>query len=507
MKRVKIFAFLLCFCLPVAAQFTTVSGTVIDPNGIPYANGTIVPTLVSSSSPTLNGLFYSPPTGPVGLDINGSFLMNLASQASLLPGGTTWNFTVCSAIGTVQPAAGTGPQCFVVTGIVVAGASQSISTQLQAAARPLTLTGSSVGGSGAANNVAIWASASSLTNPIQNAYQQVSPALPPSGFWVGGTSNALRLINTTAASGGPPISHASSQILQFCGNIWDGAASQLDCWLGYVGYRPPTSANPRATLVWNRINGTSSAKNWVISGDNTLNEGTQGIAFVGQGHIVGGTYTNGTGYVAENLSVATGSRVGYEMFSSAVGCANLVLDRNNNLSVDWSLNVGTSCTTGAPFNRAVIYRDSVNSTGNTWIGGTDAATTTGAGGAAIQIDNNNAVPAVKPRSFGTMTACASNGTAANPSVVTCGDAPSGLISCDAAASGATCVVNTTAITATSKIFITPSDDDATLGGTCNLTPTIVPAIRINSKTAATSFTINVETFVGNKMCYEYFIVG
>jgi hypothetical protein len=134
-------ALCLFFCLPVAAQFTTVTGTVIDPNRIPYANGTIVPTLVSSSTPTLNGFSYSPPTGPVGLDSTGSFTMNLANQASLSPGGTTWSFNVCSASGTVQPAGGTGPQCFVVTGIVIAGTSQSLSSQLQAAAKALTNTG------------------------------------------------------------------------------------------------------------------------------------------------------------------------------------------------------------------------------------------------------------------------------------------------------------------------------------------------------------------------------
>src|ERR1051326_4083934 len=107
MRRWALFL-LFVFCLPAVAQFTTVTGTVVDPNGIPYSSGTIVPTLVSSSSPTLNGLPYSPPAGPVGPDTTGSFTMNLANQASLSPGGTTWSFNVCSASGTVQPAGGTG---------------------------------------------------------------------------------------------------------------------------------------------------------------------------------------------------------------------------------------------------------------------------------------------------------------------------------------------------------------------------------------------------------------
>lgn len=46
---------ILCVCLlsgAAFAQFTTVTGTVTDPNGLPYANGTIAPVLVISGSPT-----------------------------------------------------------------------------------------------------------------------------------------------------------------------------------------------------------------------------------------------------------------------------------------------------------------------------------------------------------------------------------------------------------------------------------------------------------------------
>src|SRR5437879_137982 len=81
-----------------AAQFTTVTGTVLDPNNIPYAFGTITPILVTTASPTLNGLAYSPPTQPIGLDKNGSFAFNVADNTQLLPAGTKWNFTVCSAV-------------------------------------------------------------------------------------------------------------------------------------------------------------------------------------------------------------------------------------------------------------------------------------------------------------------------------------------------------------------------------------------------------------------------
>jgi hypothetical protein len=123
-----------------AAQFTQVTGTVIDPNSIPYAFGTISATLVSSASPTLNGLPYTPPTQPTGLDQNGKFIMQLADNTALLPGATQWKFTVCSTIGTVQPSIGKGPVCFTAGPITISGTSQDITATLNAAALALTLS-------------------------------------------------------------------------------------------------------------------------------------------------------------------------------------------------------------------------------------------------------------------------------------------------------------------------------------------------------------------------------
>jgi hypothetical protein len=150
--KVRIATIALSVCLfahAAFAQFTTVTGTVIDPHSVPYALGTITPLLIIPSgagSPTLNGNQYTPPIQPVGLDKNGSFSFNLADNNVLLPAGTKWNFTVCSAAGTVQPAIGTGPQCFMLLSpITITGTTQSISTQLNAVALALTVP---IGGGG-----------------------------------------------------------------------------------------------------------------------------------------------------------------------------------------------------------------------------------------------------------------------------------------------------------------------------------------------------------------------
>jgi hypothetical protein len=158
---------LLCFALvfvatPALAQFTTVTGTVTDPNSLPYANGTITATLVSSSSPkfTASNLPYTPPTQPVGLSAAGSFVMQLADDTLLTPGGTTWSFTVSCGASCVPPVFGKGPITFTVTGVTISGASQSITATLTAAAPALTSVvgggGSGTVGSGTATQLAFY---------------------------------------------------------------------------------------------------------------------------------------------------------------------------------------------------------------------------------------------------------------------------------------------------------------------------------------------------------------
>lgn len=109
----------------------------------------------------------------------------------------------------------------------------------------------------------------------------------------------------------------------------------------------------------------------------------------------------------------------------------------------------------------------------------------------------------------TTTNCAASGTVANPSVVTCSSASAGAVYCDVAASAGTCTVNTTAVTANSRIFITLNGADNTeLSKTCNIaTITVTPVEYYATKVANTSFTINMPTLTTNGACFEYFIVN
>jgi hypothetical protein len=143
-RALAIFLFVALAGSAATAQFTTVSGTVTDPNGLPYANGTISAALVISGSPTLGGIAYTPPTQPTGLNTAGSFTMRLADNTQLSPGGSTWSFTVSCAAGCIPVSGGKGPVSFTVTGVTISGVSQSITATLTAAA--LALSNASGGG-------------------------------------------------------------------------------------------------------------------------------------------------------------------------------------------------------------------------------------------------------------------------------------------------------------------------------------------------------------------------
>jgi hypothetical protein len=122
----------------------------------------------------------------------------------------------------------------------------------------------------------------------------------------------------------------------------------------------------------------------------------------------------------------------------------------------------------------------------------------------------NATPttSVYSAQYFTSNPCAASGTAANPSVVTCGSSSAGIVACSTSASAGTCTVNTSAVTATSKIHITPSGattDGTAAGVTCNTTLTFGTAPILAAKVAATSFTINMPTITTNPACFEYTI--
>lgn len=104
----------------------------------------------------------------------------------------------------------------------------------------------------------------------------------------------------------------------------------------------------------------------------------------------------------------------------------------------------------------------------------------------------------------TSSQCSAAGSAANPSIAACSGAPSGAFSCATNASGATCQVNTTAVTANSDIEITSTASAGTrLSVTCNTTADAPTGPRVLSINPRVSFTINLGTFSTNPECFFY----
>jgi hypothetical protein len=121
------------------AQFTIVTGTVRDVNGLAYDCGTISASLVTpgGAAPTLNGVSFTGSMSPIGLGcsqqggtgVPGSFIARLADNNVVLPSGTQWKFQV--NITGIQPPIGTGPQTCIAT-LTITGATQSVSASFSA---------------------------------------------------------------------------------------------------------------------------------------------------------------------------------------------------------------------------------------------------------------------------------------------------------------------------------------------------------------------------------------
>jgi hypothetical protein len=121
------FLLFLFAALPAFGQggFTTVSGVIVDPNGIPWSGGTVSAQFISpgGTTPTLNGQPFTSTTASGLLGPGGSFTMRLGDNGVIAcptsPCGT-WQFTINIAPG-VLPPAGKGPQSFTVTTAINCG--------------------------------------------------------------------------------------------------------------------------------------------------------------------------------------------------------------------------------------------------------------------------------------------------------------------------------------------------------------------------------------------------
>lgn len=148
MKRLLLSLCVLCalcaLCgLPAGAQtITAVSGQVLDPNGVPYVNCTVLPQFVNVSggatpTVTVGGGPVIPPVSPTQCDSTGNFNVSVIANGSVTPGSTSWKFLICSAPGTQYPDPGSlGPKCATTGNITITGSTQNITGNILAIPMP-----------------------------------------------------------------------------------------------------------------------------------------------------------------------------------------------------------------------------------------------------------------------------------------------------------------------------------------------------------------------------------
>src|ERR1700688_2272016 len=122
------------------AGFTVVSAVVLDRNGIPYANGTWTANFIDPGTPGITPLINASIITRVyagDMDSFGNFTVTLpdnnviAAQTGAL--NTKWSFTFAAKS---QPVGLGNPPAFSIGPLTITGATQNISTQVQAAAAP-----------------------------------------------------------------------------------------------------------------------------------------------------------------------------------------------------------------------------------------------------------------------------------------------------------------------------------------------------------------------------------
>ena len=151
MKKYFIFAALALAAIAAApparaaCAYTTVTGTITDPNGVPYSFANISADLQpAAGGPICSGDPFSGHI-PGQADANGTFSMSIPPNASITPSSTHWQFTVSISPGVAYPF-GKGPQSFVVSNVTISGASQSLTSTLSTPAPALTVTFGGGGG-------------------------------------------------------------------------------------------------------------------------------------------------------------------------------------------------------------------------------------------------------------------------------------------------------------------------------------------------------------------------
>lgn len=339
MKRSLQFAVLLVMgmsALVAEAQQTAVTATVKDSNGVPYAGGSATIALVSIGGQIeyLNGAAYTPP-GPVQLDSGGNFAVNLASNSSLQPSGSTYSITTCSSTsGTVPPFSST-PTCFTVPSIMISGSAFNLSSILSAAAPVLNAGGSGSGnvsasGTPSVNQLTTWVDPTHIqgtTMPAHSFTIWEGASTPTSITSPSTNGNCIVSFNVTSAAPVDPTCALPGVTVNAQSGIYSLQYSDRSAYLRFSG-------GTTATLTLCQITG-NCASNFPFVVQN-LNSGaltiTANAADKIDGGALGGSITLSTGMTAfmyQDSSSAPGNWWTIKLFNSTQRIEPLIATGND----------------------------------------------------------------------------------------------------------------------------------------------------------------------------------
>jgi hypothetical protein len=213
-----------------------------------------------------------------------------------------------------------------------------------------------------------------------------------------------------------------------------------------------------------------------------------------------GTFSTGTGNISLNGSIVTNiSQTGVTAFSTGTGAVSLngdttIAGGKGLTAAAGAGNINFSASTGTfqTSSGAVSLNGNTTVTGTKTLNVAGGLTTLGAG---LTVSSGNTT-----LTNGNLTL----GTAGNKINITAGTNAT-VGTAQSGSNVSTLVVNTTAVTASSLVFVT---GDSTLSGNCS-TVSGAYELRVSARTAGTSFTVTsaVGSGAGKFLCFQWWIIN
>jgi hypothetical protein len=254
------------------------------------------------------------------------------------------------------------------------------------------------------------------------------------------------------------------------------------------------------TLSANTLGAGSLANANLWSGSNNFSAGVQQTGTGGYNIFIP---SNSAIIHSTSASLLFGGAAGVGVRGGTQGVTSSVLTIGDSYAGGWE--VGASpLTTAASGTHAWLVNLAVTGVGAETAGG---ATVTNSATAYFAA-NSDTLATTKYQGIFSAGGYATTDCASAASPAVCGAAPGGSVVIPTGTTSETLTVNTTAVTANSRIFFYPDDSLGTkLGVTCNSTlATLVGGSAITARTAGTSFTITFNgTILTNGVCGSYLI--